>query len=181
MPYSFNFGKDRVKQYVLDEIVKDKKDFKILDVGCGAGAYGKLFADCPNIHLHALDATDYRKEFELDKYYESFTQADMRDLDKLKSLGDFDLVIFGDVLEHVNVKDAQAVLATAETFADYILVAVPYEYEQVGENGNHYQDHLQPDLTPRIVNERYPKLKLIKKCYLNGMEIYGYYIMKGKE
>ena len=53
------------------------------------------------------------------------------------------------------------------------LVAVPYEMEQGELEGNVYETHLQPDLTPDIMLERYPNLKL-----LIGNERYGYYINK---
>jgi hypothetical protein len=50
------------------------------------------------------------------------------------------------------------------------MIAVPYLYEQGEEFGNIHETHLQPDLTPEIMLERYPDLKLIY-----GDENYGYY------
>ena len=50
-------------------------------------------------------------------------------------------------------------------------MAVPYLWEQGPEFNNPYEIHLQPDLTPEIMSERYPSLKL-----LFGNEGYGYYI-----
>ena len=48
--------------------------------------------------------------------------------------------------------------------------------EQEADGGNHYQIHLQPDLTPELMLQRYPSLKL-----LIGNKRYGYYINKFKK
>ena len=58
---------------------------------------------------------------------------------------------------------------------DEMIVAVPYELEQGIEEDNIYEIHKQPDLTPKIMEERYPMLKLLYKN-----DIYGYYIKGDK-
>jgi hypothetical protein len=45
--------------------------------------------------------------------------------------------------------------------------------EQGEYEGNTHETHLQPDLTPDLMKERYPDLELI---YGNGQ--YGYYVKK---
>lgn len=45
--------------------------------------------------------------------------------------------------------------------------------EQGEHEGNIHETHLQPDLTPKIMEDRYPELEL-----LYGSEYYGYYINK---
>ena len=52
----------------------------------------------------------------------------MRNTKKLKKLGYFDLIIMGDVLEHVTPEEARQVLNTVEEMTEYLLVAVPYLY-----------------------------------------------------
>jgi autotransporter strand-loop-strand O-heptosyltransferase len=52
------------------------------------------------------------------------------------------------------------------------MVAIPYTMEQDGEEyGNVYETHLQPDLTPDIMKQRYPQLVSL---YTN--QWYGYYV-----
>lgn len=82
----------------------------------------------------------------------------------------YDLIIFGDVLEHMPVRNAQRVLAYADEHSTDYIVAVPYNYYQGAIYGNPYERHLQPDLTPEIVLERYPQLEPI--AIYPG---YGYY------
>jgi autotransporter strand-loop-strand O-heptosyltransferase len=54
------------------------------------------------------------------------------------------------------------------------LVAIPYMMAQDGaEYGNEHETHLQPDLTPQVMMDRYPSLV---KLYDN--QWYGYYIME---
>ena len=73
----------------------------------------------------------------------------------------YNLIIFGDVLEHMPVKAAQEVLAYADTHSDDYIVALPFNYYQGAIYGNPYERHLQPDLTPEVVAERYPQLEPI--------------------
>jgi hypothetical protein len=51
------------------------------------------------------------------------------------------------------------------------MIAVPYMYRQGEWEGNVYETHWQPDLTPEVMALRYPELKL-----LVGDAVYGYYI-----
>jgi hypothetical protein len=76
----------------------------------------------------------------------------------------------GDILEHLTVEDAKSILHKIKVNNQGVMIAVPYLYEQGEEFGNIHETHLQPDLTPEIMLERYPDLKLIY-----GDENYGYY------
>ena len=82
----------------------------------------------------------------------------------------YDYMIMGDVLEHLSVNDATNLLKVIDEKKIKCLVAVPFLYEQGSYEGNHYETHLQPDLTPKIVQQRYKNLFL-----LLGNEYYGYY------
>ena len=68
----------------------------------------------------------------------------------------YDMIIFGDVIEHMTVEKAQRVLAYAWDRCDDMIVAVPYLYPQDAIYGNPYEVHKQPDLTPEIFDWRYP-------------------------
>jgi hypothetical protein len=85
----------------------------------------------------------------------------------------YDFYILGDVLEHLSVDDAQWLLSYLRLKGKKFLVAVPYQMEQGEHEGNKYETHLQPDLTPDVMKQRYPELEL-----LYGNEFYGYYINK---
>jgi len=131
------------------------KGCSILDVGPGDGAYGKLL----NTYTKEIDAVEYYKpyieHFELDKIYNKVYNADICDF----KFDYYDVIIIGDVLEHLSVEAAQKLLNYMFDRADQIIIAVPYNYEQAPVHGNEKQAHLQPDLTHELFMERYPKFK----------------------
>lgn len=67
----------------------------------------------------------------------------------------YDLIIFGDVLEHMSVEDSQKVLEYAKPRCKDLIIAVPFELKQGAINGNRNEIHIQDDLTPEVFNERY--------------------------
>ena len=83
----------------------------------------------------------------------------------------YDLVIFGDVLEHMPVKNAQHCLDYADKHSEDYVVGLPFLYYQGAIYGNPFERHIQPDLTPEVVAERYPQLELIFEAAYN----YAYY------
>ena len=154
------------KRETIEWIVKNfSKGSTALDVGACDGKWGKLLNDyliidgveiyAPNIAKHNLESI-YRKVF----------NCDIKDL----TYKHYDLIIFGDVLEHMSVEDAQKVLEYAWDRCRNLIVAVPYQWVNRSHYGNPYEVHIQDDLTPEIVLERYPKLKP-----LFIYERYGYY------
>ena len=82
----------------------------------------------------------------------------------------YDLIIFGDVIEHMDVEKAQKVLAYAREHSKDFIVAVPWQYKQGICYGNQWEIHIQDDLTPEIFAERYPGMEPIWQN-----ERYAYY------
>lgn len=172
MPYSNKTGKDRVAR-ILNSLVKSPDD-RILDCGCGWGTYGKLIKkECVKI---GVDAVDYSEQ--CNGIYNQFIQMDLRNVDRLRALGEFHIAIAGDVLEHMSIKDSQNVFYTLREMADFVFVAVPFMLKQ-HVAGNKWEDHLQADLTPDRVRERFPELDPILLRRFRGETGYGYYWCKG--
>ena len=161
-------GKAEAVKWILDNL---KPGDTALDVGAGDGKWaallkGYLLMDAvevfwPNISNHEL----YKK------YHNTYI-ADIRDFKYTY----YDLIIFGDVLEHMTVQDAQNVINYARARCLYMLVAVPFNWPQGAIYGNPYEVHIQPDLTPELFNKRYPGFKCIYQTYN-----YGYYILDNSE
>lgn len=166
MAYSYSYFKEDIADYLKS---KFDKRAKILDVGAGSGTYYNYLGD----YFKSMDAVEVFepniKEFDLENKYRKVFNVDIKDFE----YGYYDIIIFGDILEHLNVEDAQKVLEYALDRCEELVVAVPYLYEQGICHDNVYEIHLQPDLTKGVMEERYPYLKLL---YSN--DEYGYYIKK---
>lgn len=167
MAYSYSFYKEEVRDYLKS---KFKGNAKVLDVGAGCGTYWNLLHN----DFKLIDAVEVYKpninKYNLKSKYHRVYNINIKDF----QYGNYDIIIFGDIIEHLNINDAQNVLKYALNRCKEIIVAVPYELEQDEVDGNIHEIHKQDDLTPEIMKERYPYLKLLYKN-----DLYGYYV-KGK-
>ena len=169
MATSYDYFKKDIGEYLKKNF---KSNIKILDVGAGSGTYYNLIGDYfTNIDAVEVFAPNIEKYNLRDKYREVYNE----DIVNFK-YKHYDLIIFGDVIEHLKVEEAQKVLKYAKKRCKEMLVAVPYQYIQGEIEGNIYEIHKQDDLTPQLVLERYPYLEL-----LYGNSKYGYYILRKEE
>lgn len=164
MPYSYSKYKKEVQDLILQHI---KPDEVILDVGAGSGSYAELLRPYYGLMDGIEIYPKYVEMFDLTTKYNNLIVGDILGYD----FDVYDFLIMGDVLEHMSVEDAQFILNKIESNGQKVLVAVPYMFEQGEEYGNKHEVHLQPDLTPEIMAERYPHLKLVY-----GDSNYGYYV-----
>lgn len=154
-----NFLKERLyEEGILDPV--------ILDVGAGGGTYKYYFG--PSYNMEAVEiwpeSIEKLKEFKYSEIYEQ----DIREFEYPKV---YDLIIFGDIIEHLSVEDAQNVLKKAERYGKHIMVGVPFKLEQEAIYGNEAERHIQSDLTYELFKERYPGYKLI----IGRTDLYGYF------
>ncbi len=166
MPNSYNFFKDEVRQWFIENVPTSKR---ILDVGPGIGTYSNLLRDL-GYRMDAIEIWEpYVNQFQLRQKYDNVYIGDITDFD----YKDYDFIILGDVLEHIETTKAQELIKNIRYWNKECMVAIPYTMEQDGEEyGNIYETHLQPDLTKEVMKERYPFLTPI---FTN--EYYGYYSM----
>lgn len=166
MPESYNFYKHEIRDFIVENLPPKSK---ILDVGPGIGTYYNLL----NSYDYQIDCIEvwepYIEKYNLKDKYENVFHGNILDLN-LKNL-DYDFIILGDVLEHITAKDAQSLINNITSNGIHCLVAIPYEMEQGEYYGNVYETHLQPDLTPSVMKERYPNL-----VHIMSNEHYGYYV-----
>lgn len=130
------------------------KDATILDVGACDGKWRRLLAGYPN-----MDASEIFEPYarSLQGLYRRVIQGDIYDF-KYKR---YDLIIFGDVIEHMPVERAQAVLEYAWPRCTDMIVAVPFLYKQEPVGGNPWQRHVQDDLTREVFAQRYAGLEVL--------------------
>ena len=119
----------------------------VLDVGACDGVWRQLL---PDYTMDAVEAFQPNRD-RLTGYRAAFL-ADIKDF----RFSWYDLIIFGDVIEHLEVEEAQAVLEYAKPRCRDMIVAVPFLLAQDAIYGNPYEVHKQADLTDRIFKERYP-------------------------
>lgn len=166
MATSYSYFKIEVAQYLKDNFPASAT---ILDVGAGCGTYSDYLKDYFE-NIEAVEIFEPNiKNFNLVDKYKKVYNANIIDFE----YNYYDIIIFGDVIEHLTVEDAQKVLDYAYNRCQQIIMAVPYMSPQGIAEDNIYEIHKQDDLTVENIKERYPKLKL-----LYGNELYGYYIKK---
>jgi uncharacterized membrane protein len=164
MPRSYKKFKNEVKEVLLKEIAKSNIT-KILDVGPGEGTYAKLLAP---IKMDACEVFEkYIIKYNLREMYNTVFHSNIVGFD----FSNYEFLIIGDVLEHLTVEEAQSIVNEIDKTGKKCMIAVPYSYVQGIVHGNVNEIHVQDDLTPAIMNERYPSLKLVY-----GNTKYGYYV-----
>lgn len=147
--------------------VEQNKIERVLDIGAGKGTYGMMLGGW----VDAIDAVEvwepYVDEYELNEIYDSVNIVDVRTLNTNFYRG-YDLVIFGDVLEHMSEEDSKAVWKNASS-AKYGLISVPIiHYPQGAEFGNHYEIHVQEHLHPEDIRRDYGPFVLDKVYEITG-------------
>jgi predicted TPR repeat methyltransferase len=163
MPYSSEAFKDEIKRHIFSN---NNVGTKMLDVGVGAGRYGRMLSDFFYIDAVEIHAP-YIERFNLNEIYNNVYNANILAFD----FSPYDYIIMGDILEHIPKYEAMNLVGKINSAGKKLLVAVPYMYEQGESEGNVHEIHHQADLTHEIFLERYPCMKLLYKD-----DGYGYYI-----
>ena len=166
---SYPWGKPEITDMIVP-LLPDNAT--ILDVGAGNGTYREYFGK--KFRWVAVELWPPSVEYLREVYDETY-EVDIRNFEYKQK---YDLIIFGDILEHLSVEDAQHELDRAIQNSTYVLVAVPYMLPQNAIHGNKAERHLQPDLTLDTMMERYPQLKPIHIVTYGIHPIYGYYCNK---
>ncbi len=165
MPTSYSVFKPEIKQWFLENIPTHKR---ILDVGPGEGTYSNLLRSS-GYRIDAVEIYEpYLNQYNLRDKYDNVYIDDILNFDTR----DYDVIILGDVLEHIMPLYAQLLINRINNAGQQCLVAVPYLMHQGEYEGNIYEAHKQEDLTHEVMNDRYPNLVCL---YEN--EHYGYYVL----
>lgn len=174
----YDWAGSSVKGFILDHYGVDDR---ILDVGAGQGKYRELLPTYPNVD--ACEVWEpYVDENDLRSQYRDVHVCDVYDLVRSDWWDNrhYDLVIMGDVLEHlIRGKARYVVHRIIETHADTVVI-VPFEYPQDEEDGNVYQRHVQDDLTPELMATEYPELQLVALETRNWKPFKGMYVGRGR-
>lgn len=137
MPTSDHENKDVVVRW-YDQL----KPASVLDIGAGNGTYSKLIEKKRNARWIALEAwSPYIKRYKLHDKYDDVVVADARYVDY--SLIKPDLVIAGDVLEHMTRNEAKRCIDQFKQHANAIIVSIPLLHlDQDAYMGNWFEKHV---------------------------------------
>jgi 16S rRNA A1518/A1519 N6-dimethyltransferase RsmA/KsgA/DIM1 with predicted DNA glycosylase/AP lyase activity len=150
MSDSSNETNNAVVEYVTSNF---DASTKIIDIGAGAGKMWDLFHKThPNIDAIEIWEPNIGKF--LDGKYNNIFNINCIDFE---NYADYNLAIIGDMLEHLVVEDAQKLV---DIMPQNVIIVVPYVLTKKCLEGNPYQKHEQNDLTKKLMEERFPSLKL---------------------
>lgn len=164
---SNNTDKEIAVQWIKDTFPTDST---ILDVGANDGKWKYLLEEYHN--MDAVEAYWLNIPITRKAPYRKITRAKIEDV----AYDWYDLIIFGDVIEHMSVETAQKVLEYALPRCKDMLVVVPFKLKQDALYGNPYEIHIQDDLTASIMKKRYPYLEVLHDTGKN----YCYYHKRQK-
>jgi hypothetical protein len=138
--------------------ITSRRPRSVLDVGAGCGTYGKLLRQQHNPpYLIGVEIwAPYVGKYTLRDIYDLVVVEDVRTF--LPETGICtDVVIFGDVLEHMPEKDAVSLWDMARGLArKAIYLSLPVVPCPQGEvHGNPYEEHVVPDWTHERVMDTF--------------------------
>lgn len=123
----------------------------VLDVGAGAGTYARFRQ--PEQRWTAIEIWQPSiAQFALEQKYDHVICGDAR----VVPIAKHDVIILGDVLEHMDVRDAQALVTRCRQAAKYVIVSIPIgHYPQGAFDGNPYEEHVTDDWSVEEVREAF--------------------------
>jgi hypothetical protein len=153
---SSSFGKKEIVDFICKEF--SDKNIKILDVGPGNGIYNKLLKNKGYMNFDAVESyKPYIDKFNLTDLYSNVYHTNVTKF----NYNFYNLIIFGDVLEHLSIKKAKRVISFAQSHCELIIVSIPYCNYQIGQQLDGSGDHKQFDLTRDVFLQRYSGLQML--------------------
>ena len=144
MPFSSDNCKKEIRSFI-----EGRPHATILDIGCGAGAYARMFPESKVTGVEIWQP--YIEQYNLRHIYDELHVEDARKWDAGDKV--FDIAIAGDVLEHMTSEEAQALVAKLKLCARWVVVSIPFNYPQDEWEGNPYERHVKDDWThEEVVN-----------------------------
>ena len=143
----------------------------LLDIGCGYGGMGVLFRQVMDVRWGRVDKKDWKTIIdgvEINGAYRNpcwdvynyMTIADIREV--LPSFRKFDVIFFGDVLEHFKKEDALDLIKVACNLGKSVIITTPQNFSgneaEAERFGNPNEEHKCV-----LEDEDFPKGSIIEK------------------
>lgn len=123
----------------------------VLDIGVGFGKWGFLAREYTDINEHRYKREDWKAridgveafpEYETPNYkyiYNNIYYGDLREV--LPNLGDYELIIIGDVIEHFDKNVGRELLRLMRQKSQYVLLSSPTVFFTQEMFGNDFEQH----------------------------------------
>lgn len=151
-------------------VVAQLQPKRVLDVGCGFGKYGVLFREYLDVWFERLNPGEWELRLVGIEGWERYrnpihdfvySEVLIGDATKIvPTLGEFDLILIADVIEHLKHEDACALVAECFKRSPVVVISTPLEFCEQGEIlGNPYEVHrsswqredFPPDIAVRTI------------------------------
>jgi SAM-dependent methyltransferase len=171
MGTSSNRGKKQILDWVSDHRGQINS---ILDIGSGSGTYYDLLSPIKKFNWEAIEIWQpYIDKFFLENKYSTVYNIDIKNFTFFKS---YDLIIAGDILEHLSKDDAIVIVENCLNNSKNLIISIPIiHYPQGAENGNPYEIHIKDDWSDSEIKDTFSKY--IKKSKIDK-EIGVYWLEK---
>lgn len=124
---------------IVDKILINSNR-SVIDIGAGEGKWGKLLKGKVNL-IDGIEVwKPYINRFKLHSLYDTLYEIDLRDFKPDKK---YNVVILGDVLEHLKREEALSVLTNLKTQVEIIFLTIPVTVciQDGNAIGNPYETH----------------------------------------
>lgn len=131
---------------------------KICDIGPGQGTYYHILKeDIPESHWTGVEAfMPYINQFNLTHFYDVIKNKDIR---RFIPTEEYDLVIAGDVLEHMTKEQAIEVVNKFKPLCKFFLISIPIiHWPQAAINNNPFEVHVKDDWSDAEIRETFDNI-----------------------
>lgn len=168
MPSSSLSGKSP-SQWIIHRLNAEAPLERIMDVGPGEGFYAKTCrSPLHNQHWVGVEVwAPYIRKYALPALYDRMIVSDIRYLD-WSAVAPLDLVICGDMLEHMTRAEAVKVVDRALATARVVLISMPVEHFPQGElEDNPFEVHVEEDWSDADAKAAFPNWCIaIRESYI---------------
>ncbi len=138
MPYSEVFFDKKIEKFI-----QKWRYTSYFDIGIGAGKYGKIIKrNHPKAKLTGIEIdSEYINKFNLFETYDEVIQGDIRDYINKNDGFIADVVIIGDIIEHLFKSEGVDLLNYLVYRTKKIIVIYPKKYVQYNVNNKSHESH----------------------------------------
>jgi len=119
-----NYGKyENLNPAILHEILQyNAIKGPVLDIGCWTGVLGKAIAEHMDCPIDGIDRTIIKSD-NCKKYYRKILNFDLNDLDNYPIKGKYQVIVLGDVLEHLMEPEKVLAILQKRMAPDGVIIA----------------------------------------------------------